>query len=165
MVTYSIAKLTWLPLIRPTLAQVHGLHHYVPLFQKIVPKGWRRTVAELIPAPPLKRMIQIADTMRTRSTEIFEAKKKALLAGDEALKHQVGEGRDLISVLRAFPSTPCAVMEVLMVVHGMATVKANMVASEEDKLPEDELIGQMSYVFLHLWDTHGDVELASHLHS
>ena len=26
-------------------------------------------------------------------------------------------------------------------------VKANMAASEEDKLPEEELIGQMSYVY------------------
>ncbi|EIW54990.1 cytochrome P450 [Trametes versicolor FP-101664 SS1] len=108
--------------LMPTLAQVRGLHHHVPLFQKIVPKGWRRAVAELIPAPPLQRIIQIADTMRIRSTEIFEAKKKALLAGDDALKHQIGEGRDLISVL----------------------LRENMAAAEEDKLPEEELIGQMS---------------------
>lgn len=27
------------------------------------------------------------------------------------------------------------------------TVKANMAASQEDKMPEDELIGQMTYVF------------------
>lgn len=135
---------------------MRGLHHHVPLFQKIVPKGWRRTVAELIPAPPLQRIIQIADTMRIRSTEIFEAKKKALLAGDEALKHQIGEGRDLISVLCAFPipmrdfasTDGCACM---------ATVRENMAAAEEDKLPEEELIGQMSYVLISLWSAHSDI--------
>ncbi|KAL1948949.1 hypothetical protein VTO73DRAFT_10755 [Trametes versicolor] len=87
--------------------------------------------AELIPAPPLKRLIYIADTLRRRSTEIFEAKKKALLAGDEALKQQVGEGRDLISVL----------------------LKANMAASQEDKMPEDELIGQMTTLTFAAMDT------------
>ena len=30
--------------------------------------------------------------------------------------------------------------------HVRNTVRANMVASEGDKLPEEELIGQMSYV-------------------
>ncbi|EIW54967.1 cytochrome P450 [Trametes versicolor FP-101664 SS1] len=115
----------------PSLAQVRGLHQYIPLFEAIVPAGLRRTVAELIPAPPLKRIMHIVDTLGTRSTEIFQAKKKALLAGDEALKEQVGEGKDLISVL----------------------LKANMAASEEDKLPEDELIGQMSTLTFAAMDT------------
>lgn len=88
------------------LAQVRGLHQYIPLSEAIVPARWRRTVAELIPAPPLKRIMHIVDTLGTRSTEIFQAKKKALLAGDEALKEQVGEGKDLISVLRMFFSFP-----------------------------------------------------------
>lgn len=91
---------------RPSLAQVRGLHQYIPLFEAIVPASWRRTVAELIPAPPLKRIMHIVDTLGTRSTEIFQAKKKALLAGDEALKEQVGEGKDLISVLCALFSCP-----------------------------------------------------------
>lgn len=81
---------------------MRGLHQYIPLFEAIVPASWRRTVAELIPVPPLKRIMHIVDTLGTRSTEIFQAKKKALLAGDEALKEQVGEGKDLISVLCAF---------------------------------------------------------------
>ncbi|OJT07575.1 Leukotriene-B(4) omega-hydroxylase 2 [Trametes pubescens] len=117
--------------LMPTLAQVRGMQQFLPLFEAIVPEGWRRAVAGLIPAPPLKRLIHIADTLRTRSTEIFEAKKKALLAGDEALKQQVGEGRDLISVL----------------------LKANMAASEEDKMPEDELIGQMTTLTFAAMDT------------
>ncbi len=148
LTAYGAPRLTLLRrLVRPTLAQVHGLHHWVPLFQTVVPKIWQRTLVELIPSPPLKRILQIVNTMRTRSTQIFEAKKKALLAGDEALKHLVGEGRDLISVLRAF-STLGVILEVLMVTRSMVIVKANMEASEEDKLPEDELIGQMSYVFI-----------------
>lgn len=135
--------------LRPTLAQVRGMQQFLPLFEAIVPEGWRRVVAELIPAPPLKRLIYIADTLRRRSTEIFEAKKKALLAGDEALKQQVGEGRDLISVLRACLPLSWNMRRVTRTNADALCdiVKANMAASQEDKMPEDELIGQMTYVF------------------
>lgn len=39
---------------------------------------------------------------------------------------------------------------------GDLTVKANMAASEEDKLPEDELIGQMSCVPFSLSSFHAE---------
>ena len=39
------------------------------------------------------------DTMHRTSVEVFESKKRALAAGDQALKEQVGEGKDLMSVL------------------------------------------------------------------
>lgn len=89
---------------RPAIARARGMQQFIPVFEAIVPAGWRRTVAELIPVPALKEIIRITDTLRIRSTEIFKAKKAALLAGDEALKQQVGEGRDLISILRALPN-------------------------------------------------------------
>lgn len=50
--------------------------------------------------------MHIVDTLGMRSTEKFQEKKKALLAGDEALKEQVGEEKDLISVLRVFVCLP-----------------------------------------------------------
>ncbi|OJT12108.1 Docosahexaenoic acid omega-hydroxylase CYP4F3 [Trametes pubescens] len=115
----------------PTLAQMHGMQQYLPLFEAIVPAGWRRGIAERIPVRALREMIQIVDTLRTRSAAIFAEKKRALLAGNEALKEQVGEGKDLMSIL----------------------LKANMEASVEDKMPEDELVGQMSTLTFAAMDT------------
>ncbi|KAI0631285.1 cytochrome P450 [Trametes polyzona] len=117
--------------LMPALSQAGGMQQYVPVFEALVPARWRRAVAERIPSPALRRVLRIVDTMHTRSVEIFEAKKRALLAGDEALKQQVGEGRDLMSIL----------------------LRENMVASEEDKMPEDELIGQMSTLTFAAMDT------------
>ena len=37
--------------------------------------------------------------MRTRSREIYEQKKLALAQGDEAVKLQIGEGKDIMSIL------------------------------------------------------------------
>lgn len=80
---------------------MHGLQQYLPLFEAIVPAGWRRAVAERIPVRAMRDIIQIVNTLRTRSAAIFAEKKRALLAGDEALKEQVGEGKDLMSILCA----------------------------------------------------------------
>ena len=81
------------------MAQGRGLHQYLPLYEAIVPAGWRRTVAECIPSARLQRVIALRDTLRRQSVRIFEEKKAALLKGDEALKAQVGEGKDLMSIL------------------------------------------------------------------
>ncbi|KAH9852304.1 cytochrome P450 [Lenzites betulinus] len=115
----------------PTLAKLRGLQQYIPVFERIVPRPWRRSIAEMIPSPALRRLLDISDIIHSRSSEIFAAKKKALLSGDDALKHQVGEGKDLMSIL----------------------LKANVIAAEEDKMPEEELIGQMSTLTFAAMDT------------
>ena len=45
------------------------------------------------------RVIKNADVIQKKSIEIFEQKKRALMQGDEALKYQVGEGKDIMSIL------------------------------------------------------------------
>ncbi|EJF62016.1 cytochrome P450 [Dichomitus squalens LYAD-421 SS1] len=83
------------------------------------------------PHKDVRHIMQISDTMRRRSQEIIEEKKAALRKGDEALLHQVGEGKDLMSIC----------------------LKANMTASEAEKLSDEELIAQMSTFILAGMDT------------
>ena len=45
--------------------------------------------------------------MQERSVAIYEAKKAALARGDEAVTRQIGEGKDLMSIL----STPTSLYE------------------------------------------------------
>jgi hypothetical protein len=59
----------------------------------------RRFVLELMPSEALQAVKDIVDTMHRTSVEVFESKKRALVAGDRALKEQVGEGKDLKSGL------------------------------------------------------------------
>ena len=90
-------------------------------------------------------MIEISDAMHARSVRIINEKRAALAGGDEALKQQVGEGKDIMSVLRESfaptgrsrgmfrsPSAPGCI------------VRANMSASEADRLTDEELIAQVS---------------------
>ena len=114
-------------------------------------------------------MREISDIMHERSVLIYNLKKDALEKGDEALKHQIGEGRDIMSILCEYiwcmhmsmypggcPRRQGRAGRAASALGsdsaryrsdmGLGTVRENMKASEQDKLPDDELIGQVSYV-------------------
>ncbi|KAI0717433.1 cytochrome P450 [Cerioporus squamosus] len=103
----------------------------LPYVTKIGSASFRKRVVELLPSDTVQELRRISYTMHERSVRIFKEKKEALEKGDEALRHQIGEGRDIMSIL----------------------LRANMAASEEDRLPDDELIGQVSTMILAGMDT------------
>ena len=59
-----------------------------------------RTLLRLFPSVSVRKVMQIYDTMERRSAEIIAEKKAALSKGDAALAHEVGEGKDIMSILR-----------------------------------------------------------------
>jgi cytochrome P450 len=117
--------------LQPALFRLLVPIQFLPYVVKIgSPKFWRY-IAEIIPWKELHDVLGMVDIMDQTSTSIFEAKKKALLMGDEAVSQQVGRGKDIMSVL----------------------LKANMVASEEDRLPDDDLLAQMTTLVFAAMDT------------
>ncbi|KAI0628829.1 cytochrome P450 [Trametes polyzona] len=115
----------------PVMHQLELPRLLLPKLTKIGPPSFRRKILELIPYAPLQRIIQISDALHASSLEIYNEKKRALEKGDEAVKQQVGEGKDIMSVL----------------------LRENMVASEEDRLPDDEVVAQVSTLVLAAMDT------------
>ncbi|KAH8110218.1 cytochrome P450 [Phellopilus nigrolimitatus] len=95
---------------------------FIPLLVKLGPPGFRRFLLDVAPSPDLHNVKNIVDVMASTSNDIFRQKLSALAEGDEAVMRQVGEGRDVMSIL----------------------LKANTLASIDDRLPENELIAQMS---------------------
>ena len=65
---------------------------YVPLFI-------RRAVAPYLPIPGWKKLLHVVNSMDTESKKIFYGKRQALEKGDEAVSAQIGEGRDIMSIL------------------------------------------------------------------
>ena len=59
-------------------------------------------LSRLISSATVHRMLNIGDTMARRSKEIVSEKKAALASGDDELVQRVGEGKDLMSILRAY---------------------------------------------------------------
>lgn len=83
----------------------------------------------------VRRAVRITDALYERSLEIFRTKKAALEAGEDS------DAKDIMSILRT-----CYLSLCIGLACNLCTVLANMEASGEDQLPEDQLIGQMSYV-------------------
>ena len=71
--------------------------HYIPL-----PASVKQYLVDFIPNQGIKELKASVDFIDHMAREIYNAKRKALLSGDEALKQQVGEGKDIMSVLRVY---------------------------------------------------------------
>ncbi|KAI0659771.1 cytochrome P450 [Cubamyces menziesii] len=95
---------------------------FLPYIEAVVPRWILHWVAERLPHEGFQRVREVTRTIHERSVEIFNEKKAALQQGDEALKCQIAEGKDIMSLL----------------------LKADMTADVHDRLTEEELVAQMS---------------------
>ncbi|KAH9890480.1 cytochrome P450 [Cubamyces lactineus] len=116
----------------PVSSQVPAfIHQLLPWLVRIGPPSFRRKMVEMAPFGAVQRLKQISDTICARSIGIIAEKKAALERGDEALKEQVGQGKDIMNVL----------------------LRANMSASAEDKLSDEEVLAQVSGLAMAAMDT------------
>ncbi|KAH9853051.1 cytochrome P450 [Lenzites betulinus] len=115
----------------PEMAKSAAPRVLLPYLVRIGTAAFRRRVLDYLPSTNIRRMKEVSYILYARSEVIFNEKKEALARGDDAVKHQVGEGRDVMSIL----------------------LKRNMLASDGDKLPDDELLGQVSTLILAGMDT------------
>ncbi|KAF9002247.1 cytochrome P450 [Cyathus striatus] len=115
----------------PSTSRLSTLRGLYPVLSRIGTPGFRRWVINVSPFKLLHKLRDIIDFMHNTSVEILESKRKALEEGDETVARQVARGKDIMSIL----------------------LKANMEASEDDRLPEDEVIAQMSTLTLAATDT------------
>ncbi|KAJ3860683.1 cytochrome P450 [Lentinula novae-zelandiae] len=122
------------PLLTPMM---FWFTYVLPLVSNIGPPSFRRFVINILPWKNLHQMRDIADYMYKVAVDIFEEKKRTLEAGDEAIKNQIGKGKDVISVL----------------------MKEHIRASKEDRLDEDEVISQSALSrLLSLLSKHPDIQ-------
>ncbi|CDO71925.1 hypothetical protein BN946_scf184940.g72 [Trametes cinnabarina] len=103
----------------------------LPFVTHIGSSSFRRKIVKMLPFAVAQRMIEISDALAAQSTKLVNDKRAALAQGDEALKHQVGEGKDIMSIL----------------------LRANMNAASEDRLTDEELVGQVSTLVVAAMDT------------
>ncbi|KAG6843220.1 hypothetical protein H0H93_001830 [Arthromyces matolae] len=96
--------------------------YVLPVVGRIGTPKFRRWVVDHLPMKNLHLMRDVIDDLHRTATEIFETKQRALKEGDEALANQVDQAKDLISIL----------------------MKANMAATDEDKLSDSEVLAQAS---------------------
>ncbi|KAF8896616.1 cytochrome P450 [Infundibulicybe gibba] len=105
--------------------------YILPHVAQLGPPWFRRFLVNILPWKNLHHIRDIIDTIHQTSVTIFEEKKQALKAGDEAVSRQIGQGKDIMSIL----------------------MRANMEASDEDRLLDSEVLGQMSTLTFAAMDT------------
>ena len=119
---------------------------------KIGTPKFRRFMVDLMPFKNVRKLRDIVDILDGTAVEILEAKRRALREGDEAVKGQIGQGKDVMSVLCRWIGS----VVVDFADQRLGSVRANMEASEEDKLPEYEVLGQvvshMRYIYSSTYD-------------
>ncbi|KAH9934006.1 cytochrome P450 [Epithele typhae] len=115
----------------PTFISLTLVVQLLPQLMSIGSARFRRWVVEHTPSRRVQKVRHIVDSMHEVACAIFEGKKAALTRGDDAVVQQIGEGRDIISKL----------------------LQENLKASEKDRLPDEEVLAQMSALVLAAMDT------------
>ncbi|KAI0821934.1 cytochrome P450 [Trametes gibbosa] len=115
----------------PTLYALSDYFRYLPLIHMLIPQFILDRLAVYLPHKPFQALRALTNVMNEQAHLIFNEKKAALEEGNQDLKHKFSEGKDLMSIM----------------------LRANMSASENDRLSEEELIAQISTFTLAAVDT------------
>ncbi|KAF5346787.1 hypothetical protein D9758_015732 [Tetrapyrgos nigripes] len=100
---------------------------------KIGTPSFRRRVLDMIPWKDGHHMRDMSDYSWEMSKQIYDGKKKALAEGDEAVAQQVGKGKDIMGILMR--------------------LNTEEEHDSENKLDEDEVVGQMAILVFAAMDT------------
>ena len=72
--------------------------YLAPLARIGTPK-FRRLILDLIPSKNLHELRDITDIIQNTTVEIINSKKQAFQKGDDAVARQIGQGKDILSIL------------------------------------------------------------------
>jgi cytochrome P450 len=109
----------------PTTSSLAVSRYLFPYVDKVLNLKVLKFLGRALPWPKLHHLMDVTETLNSRSRDILETKKRLLESGDDATVRQVGDGKDIISLL----------------------LRASMTGPEDDRLSEEELISQMA-IFL-----------------
>ena len=74
---------------------------FLPFLTQVFHPKVLKFMGKAIPWRALNRIIEITDIINANTKEIYETKKRLLESGDSATVKQVGDGKDIISLLSA----------------------------------------------------------------
>nr|BED43038.1 cytochrome P450 monooxygenase [Trametes versicolor] len=115
----------------PTLVKLHLWRPILPWLKWLFPLDVLRAAASVFPWKVVRHMQAISDNVYQTSREVLRKKGEAIKLGDAAVRQEIGEGKDLISIL----------------------LRQNILGLEGERLSEDDILGQMSLLLLAATDT------------
>ncbi|KAI0764536.1 cytochrome P450 [Trametes elegans] len=115
----------------PTIVQLQQWRPLLPWLKRLFPAAWLRFGAGVIPSRPLQRMKAISDSVNATARQILSQKEEALQEGDKTMIQEIGERKDLMSIL----------------------MQHNSKTSDVSSFSQEDLVGQMSLLLLQATDT------------
>ncbi len=88
----------------PSFVKIQWARFLFPYLPYLGPSWFRRAILDLVPSKTIQKAKEVTDVVNKRSEELVNAKKAALAKGEKDVTHQVGEGKDVLSILRAYLS-------------------------------------------------------------
>lgn len=85
---------------RPAVTKLGVWRRLLPWFRNTFPKSWLTFATGVFPWEPLRNMRAISDSVCGIARQILRHKVEVIKQGGDALANEVGEGKDLMSVLR-----------------------------------------------------------------
>ena len=79
-----------------------------PYVYKIFHPKILKFVGRMLPWPGLNQLMDVAETMNAEARRIYQTKKRLLESGDDATVKQVGNGKDIISLLSTYHAASSA---------------------------------------------------------
>jgi hypothetical protein len=73
----------------------------LPPLRRALPNWMLRLLAENIPWSTLHELMGLSDYLHATSRSIWENKKRLYALGDKSVVNEHGEGKDIMSILRA----------------------------------------------------------------
>lgn len=124
--------------LRPTLFSVALHWFFLPWSIYLGPPKIQRWLLNIYPSLGVQKLKNIVDILWDKSLTIMAQRKAAMEAGDDAVNQHVGGGKDIMSILRKSNEWCCVVTA-----EWTITVREDIKASEEDRLPYDQLVAQI----------------------
>ncbi|KAM5543438.1 hypothetical protein V8D89_002689 [Ganoderma adspersum] len=120
-----------LKLFIPSLFSLTAYLQFWPYIETAIPLPLRRYLSERLPHSGFQQLRRVVNTMHASAIHIYSTKKAALAKGDEGAKELFHEGKDLMSIM----------------------LRANMGGENNDRLSDEELVGQVSTLTTAATDT------------
>ena len=83
---------------------LEAIRQLLPRIEKLGPAHLRRKLIDFWPNMKLKQLRDIVDIMDDTAVDVYKKAKEGMEKGDEELVNRVGQGKDIMSILRSYSS-------------------------------------------------------------
>lgn len=97
---YQLGLIDDLTCNRPILSSLFLLRPFLPYLVRIGSSSFRRRIWGLVPLKSFQKATEIIDLMHAESVTVYKSRMSTLMEGEEAVVHQIGKGKDILSILR-----------------------------------------------------------------